>query len=233
MYKASYGRDEYDIIDTPTFEDAFERFLKDYDGVNVTMPYKVDAYLKADRVNESAAAVRAANVLLKGPEGLEVYNTDYTAVKRILQEKGVSGRALVVGFGGAGKAAAKAAATLCDEVFVANRTLSTVQDYFAQDPDAKRFKVISLEDISSVLPQVSCVVDALKVPVPALEDLSNLQKGAVVLEANYMHPNISESDTYDYVGGRLWLLYQAVEGFRLLTGTPPNIIAMSSFLGIK
>lgn len=228
MFEASYGVAAYDIVDAPSFEEAFARFMADYDAVNVTMPYKVDAYNKADFRDESALAVGAANVLRKGPAGLEVFNTDYDAVKMILEENGLGegSTVLVVGFGGAGKAAAMAACSAGAKVFVANRTVA------AMSPYSSHFTPIPLEEIPSVLGSADCIIDALKVEVPALKDLSSLRQGALVLEANYMHPNIPQSDRYNYIGGRKWLLYQAVRGFELLTGQKPSVDRMSEFLGI-
>ena len=232
MFEASYGSASdgaalYDIIDTETFEEAFERFLKDYDGVNVTMPYKVEACRKADFRDESARIVGAANVLVKGSHGVEAYNTDFDAVRMILSEKKVEGKVLVIGFGGAGKAASRAAATLCEKVFVANRTVSKVVEYFNGE---EGFEALSLDEIPSVLPQVSCIIYTLPLYHPCIENFSVLKKGVIIIEANYMHPNIPQSENYAYIGGLKWLLYQALRGFALLTGTSPSIDKISNSL---
>ena len=86
-------------------------FLKDqpWRGLNVTIPYKKDAYALADSVSEDAQAVGAANTLVKDVNGFiaadntDVYGFEYLvkSLKVNLSQK----KAMVFGaFGGAGQA---------------------------------------------------------------------------------------------------------------------------------
>ena len=86
-------------------------FLKDqpWQGLNVTIPYKKDAYALADSVSEDAQAVGAANTLVKDVNGFiaadntDVYGFEYLvkSLKVNLSQKKV----MVLGaFGGAGQA---------------------------------------------------------------------------------------------------------------------------------
>lgn len=86
-------------------------FLKDqpWQGLNVTIPYKKDAYALADSVSEDAQAVGAANTLVKDVNGFiaadntDVYGFEYLvkSLKVNLSQK----KAIVLGaFGGAGQA---------------------------------------------------------------------------------------------------------------------------------
>lgn len=86
-------------------------FLKDqpWRGLNVTIPYKKDAYALADSVSEDAQAVGAANTLVKDVNGFiaadntDVYGFEYLvkSLKVNLSQK----KAIVLGaFGGAGQA---------------------------------------------------------------------------------------------------------------------------------
>lgn len=86
-------------------------FLKDqpWQGLNVTIPYKKDAYALADSASEDAQAVGAANTLVKDANGLiaadntDVYGFEYLvkSLKVNLSQK----KAMVFGaFGGAGRA---------------------------------------------------------------------------------------------------------------------------------
>ena len=86
-------------------------FLKDqpWQGLNVTIPYKKDAYALADSVSEDAQAVGAANTLVKDANGFiaadntDVYGFEYLvkSLKVNLSQK----KAIVFGaFGGAGQA---------------------------------------------------------------------------------------------------------------------------------
>ena len=86
-------------------------FLKDqpWQGLNVTIPYKKDAYALADSSSEDAQAVGAANTLVKDANGFiaadntDVYGFEYLvkSLKINLSQK----KAMVFGaFGGAGQA---------------------------------------------------------------------------------------------------------------------------------
>ena len=53
LFKAGYnGRYPYELIETADFEEAYQRFLDDYDGFNVTAPFKELAYAKADIISD-------------------------------------------------------------------------------------------------------------------------------------------------------------------------------------
>ena len=86
-------------------------FLKDqpWQGLNVTIPYKKDAYALADSASEDAQAIGAANTLVKDANGFiaadntDVYGFEYLvkSLKVNLSQK----KAIVFGaFGGAGQA---------------------------------------------------------------------------------------------------------------------------------
>lgn len=86
-------------------------FLKDqpWQGLNVTIPYKKDAYALADSASEDAHAIGAANTLVKDANGFiaadntDVYGFEYLvkSLKVNLSQK----KAIVFGaFGGAGQA---------------------------------------------------------------------------------------------------------------------------------
>ena len=86
-------------------------FLKDqpWQGLNVTIPYKKDAYALADSVSEDAQAVGAANTLVKDANGfIAADNTDVYGFESLIKSLKVNlsqKKAIVFGaFGGAGQA---------------------------------------------------------------------------------------------------------------------------------
>ena len=87
LFKAGYdGRYPYELIETADFEEAYQRFLDGYDGINVTAPFKELAFAKADILSEECLAVKATNLLVKTPEGIKAYNSDYLGVRMWLSE---------------------------------------------------------------------------------------------------------------------------------------------------
>ena len=112
LFAAAYGgRYPYDLIETPDFEQAWARFLADYKAINVTAPFKTDAFGRADWKSPACVRIGATNLVVKTPEGLKAYNSDYLGVKALLEPLGAA-TAAVIGFGGAGRAALAAAEDL-------------------------------------------------------------------------------------------------------------------------
>ena len=66
LFKAGYdGRYPYELIETADFEEAYERFLEGYDGINVTAPFKELALAKADILSPECKTIGATNLLVK------------------------------------------------------------------------------------------------------------------------------------------------------------------------
>lgn len=138
---------EYDLIERSTFDEARAAFLQDYTAVNVTAPFKENAFRTADSHDYSALRCQASNLLVKTPsEGVKAYNTDFEAVLDILRQEhtafqtGATGKTakdhemrkmkvLVIGAGGAGKAAAAAAVEAGMQTSIWNRTSSRAIEF--------------------------------------------------------------------------------------------------------
>ena len=276
LFKAGYdGKYPYELIETGDFEKAYRRFLDSYDGINVTAPFKELAYAKADILSEECKVIKATNLLVKTPEGIKAYNSDYLGVRMWLKEvadmlsgcsaiekratplaagggardavvggvlfdAGHSERAvhnicerlsvLIVGLGGAGKAAVAAAESLGMDVVRMNRT---VRDE----------KTRPLEDFRECFREADIVIYNIPTVIPQLNELTDNDfapgKAKFILEANYKDPSFGKdlidrmrtaNPQAEYTGGRTWLLYQAVTGYELFTGEKPDLAKMSDVL---
>ena len=125
LFAAAYGgRWPYELIEGADFDASWARFLREYKGINITAPFKEDAFRAADRVAPAAQRIGAVNLAVKTPRGVEAYNTDYEGVRLALAEAGTAAAktALVVGCGGAGRAAAAAAVDAGMQLVLQNRT---------------------------------------------------------------------------------------------------------------
>jgi shikimate 5-dehydrogenase len=112
LFTAAYGgKYPYDLIQTPDFEQAWARFLADYKAINVTAPFKENAFARVDWKSPACERIGATNLVVRTPEGTKAYNSDYLGVKALLEPLGCR-TAAVIGFGGAGKAALAAAEDL-------------------------------------------------------------------------------------------------------------------------
>ncbi|HEX6665763.1 MAG TPA: shikimate dehydrogenase [Solirubrobacterales bacterium] len=91
-------------------------------GANVTVPHKLAALAIADVASEMASEIGAANTLIFRASGIEAHNTDAGGLIASLPERPTGHRALVLGAGGAARAAIWALATVGASVEIWNRT---------------------------------------------------------------------------------------------------------------
>jgi shikimate dehydrogenase len=91
-------------------------------GANVTVPHKVVALELADEATDAAHAIGAANTLTFQDERIHAENTDGTGLLDSLPEPPAGRRALVLGAGGAARAAVWALAESGADVSIWNRT---------------------------------------------------------------------------------------------------------------
>lgn len=212
----------YDLIETEDFSLAAELFYKEYLAVNVTTPYKEDALALADEYAYPVGRIMAANLLVKDSEGVvTAYNTDCLALCRMLpQEKKV----VVIGCGGAARAAVVAALEKGCKVSIFNRTRSRVEEFCLNlkinNPEniPSEVEIVDRHQLDAAISDSDVVVYAISEPVQ-LFDFS-LLKGKIVIEANYKDPLFSETLleplAAQYLSGRQWLRLQAIEGYRII-----------------
>ena len=305
LFEAAYGgRYPYDLIEGAEFGASWQRFLDEYDGINITAPFKQDAYRAVDALSDDARLCGAVNLAVKTPAGIVGYNTDVAgvvlAVREALAAREVSGpaglascesalgeaalgqsadtgadagattlaspdtqlvipgltgnllkEALVVGCGGAGRAAAVAALRLGCRVTLANRTPSRAAD-LAADLNARLSPIATATSIGT--PAGATPIGTTPIDTPAsidspvgtwvpVEDLDTLSPDlviytvpgpmdgfpefaeAIVLEANYRTPCLKGCGR-TYISGLRWLLFQAVAGYEIFTGETPDADAM-------
>ena len=208
-------------------------------GLNVTVPFKQDA-LNHVEPSPTAEAVGAVNTIDFGPETPIGYNTDVHGVTRAFghHDVEIDGQsAVVVGAGGAGRAAAYALADAGAAVHVANRTVERAAA-LASEFDELGVTGAGLESLDSVIPEADLLVNATSVgmgedesPVPA----ELLHGGLAVLDAVYapLETRLLR-DAADAgaktVDGAWMLLFQGVEAFERWTGEQAPVEAMNGAL---
>lgn len=208
LFERAYGgRLPYDLIEGEDFEASWARFLKDYQAINITAPFKELAFERVIPADETVRRIGAVNIAVKTEKGIIGYNSDCLGVRKLLEDKGFGkdAVAVVAGFGGAGKAAYAAAVSLVMDAVVCNRTAKPLGDGGFTRP---------LEE----LPILAAVADILIYTLPvATEGVSC----PAVLEANYRSPGMQYAASSLYIPGTDWLLEQARTGYELMTGEAP------------
>ena len=244
----------YDLIERSTFDEAWNTFLQGYEAVNVTAPFKENAFRAADSHDYSALRSRAANLLVKTQnEGVKAYNTDFEAVVEILRqelqrtatantaaetvEKAGRHKVLVIGCGGAGKAATAAALEAGMQVSLCNRTASRAQEFadylHRYDPHGHgSVTCITETDLRSTLSADTWLTAHIKeadiiiytLPGPSdilthlLSSTPDIFSDRTLLEANYKSPVLTSVPCLRYISGLTWLRLQALATYRIAIG---------------
>ena len=227
LFKAAYPKlsgDMYRAIETSDAHKGWQRIQElNITGFNVTMPFKTDFLKMADKLVPAVQQINATNLLTRRKGIWTAWNTDIAGVVNSFMEAGADpagNNALVIGAGGAGRAAARGLEQAGATVFVANRT-----------PGPGLF---SLEDVPSLLQKCTLVVNTI--PQEGLgRTVAGLSCKHTILDASYtMAPlqRTAVSAGARYLGGHHWLYHQAVEGFAILTGLEPDRRAMRRLLDL-
>jgi len=248
MHEAAYERlgmdARYVTFEPP--EDAGTRAVESavtlgVRGLNVTIPFK-QAVLGAVEPAALAARIGAVNTVDCSTDPPTGYNTDATGLVRAFEHHDVtlSGVAVVVGAGGAGRAAAFALAAEGMDVHVANRTVGRAVDLAAAVDEGHDgvFGGHPLDALPDLLSGADVLVNATSVgmeedrsPVPA----GALHGGLSVLDAVYapvetrLLQDAGEAGATT-VDGAWMLLYQGVEAFERWTGRDAPVGAMNDAL---
>ncbi|MBO4468946.1 MAG: hypothetical protein J5740_01025 [Bacteroidales bacterium] len=207
LFAAAYGgRYPYEIIEEEDFDKAFKRFIsEDFKAVNVTAPHKCAAADCADWRSPDVDRIGAANILVKTPAGsVEAFNSDVLAVRKLIDGLDIRS-AIVIGLGGAGRAAFDACLS------------AGLKTSFRHHDFAFRYNPVAADLIVYALPK-------------AVSGIENI-KCRYLLEANYLTPCCSDLPGVDhYISGEQWLKAQAILGYGLMTGEAPDTEAIASAL---
>ena len=233
LFRAAYAdqpfADAYSLIEKTDFAEAMRIFREDYDAVNITAPYKELAFTEADESDTATGQIGATNLLLKQDGRIRAFNTDFWAVLQLLRRHMPAiGRpdVLVIGCGGAGKAAAFAASDLRLRTVIANRSLDRAEAFCNR---LGGMEAIPLEEIPKVADLFGFIIHTLPVAIKELEALRGTD--ARVIEANYRDP-VLQGKVKRYIDGKEWLAAQATFGFKLMTGLQPDTDRMNAAINI-
>ncbi|MGC4113216.1 MAG: shikimate kinase [Myxococcales bacterium] len=190
-------------------------------GFNVTSPFKEDVARLVPYADSSVEYLQAANTVIHNGRGWEAFNTDPLGVVGALADAGcrLEGHAVVLGAGGAGRAAAHALDTWGVKVTLANRTLKRAQQA------ARRLGcpavALGSKELKAALAQARIIVNTTSTDARVV-DAQDLPRGAFVLEARYASRSQLAKDARArgclVIDGSAWLLHQGEESFRFFTG---------------
>ena len=256
LFRAGYqGRYSYDLIEEEDFDKAYSRFLEEYDAINVTAPFKEQAWKKADISTDECDIIGAANILIKTPDGkIMAANSDHSGVTGAVAKGLIPGikihqTALIAGCGGAAKAAAYAMCTSGYRTVILNRNEQKAIDFAFRLKKDYGFDIEAhpIGEFRKWFRRSGVIIYTLPLAIPDLESLSRRDltgglfrsESKVIVEANYKDPAFTMEMTermqkvnpeLRYVDGKEWLLHQAVGAYMRFTDEAPNIEQMRKVL---
>ncbi len=211
-------------------------------GVNVTVPYKVEAARLCDSLSPEARAVGAANTLVFRQGRIEGHNTDVAGFLRGLDaacgERAWDGRAcLVLGSGGAARAVATALARLGALVTVAARSLDRAEALAAavESETAGALHAAPWEERMGPAAEAELIVNATPVGQAPAEEATPLEAplgpDKVVYDLVYnpletrLLADAARAGSRP-VDGLAMLIHQGLQSLELWLGTPidPRVV---------
>ena len=209
-------------------------------GGNVTIPHKEAAYSLADRPDDLASELGAANTLWVEEGAVHATNTDGAGFVANLDQRHagwdeVQGhharQAVILGAGGAARAVIQAVRNRgFDSIHVVNRTLSRADDMRSRFGD--RIHAHSLEALPEVIKVPTLFLNTTSLgmdgePAPAI-DFTDMAEDAVVTDIVYVPlitPILRQAmeQGRPVVDGLGMLLHQAVPGFERWFGQRPAV----------
>ena len=160
-------------------DDVIWRLMGDFDGFNITIPYKRDIFEYLDDIDADAVACGAVNTVVSATKC--GYNTDGAGFLLMLATKGIQVKdksVLILGFGGAGRSAAVALKNAGATVFAYRRNQIELKEACAQigvtpteNPEKGGYDIIvnttgvGMHDSVGVSPVSEKAFDGVKVAV--------------------------------------------------------------------
>lgn len=209
----------------------------DWDGLNVTAPHKDLAYSLCDELTDTAMKVRAVNTLVRKQGKLVGYNTDVAGFRYALEQKlelaSKADRVLIIGTGGAARAALVSVSQVLSplEIAVTSRRPAEALDRIAPVlPVPFAPVLLTHTKARKRLHEFDVVVQATPVghlanPGFPLDPPFTFKPGALVYDLIYSPRKtlfLEAAQSFNAVteNGLVMLLAQAAESFQIWTGRP-------------
>jgi shikimate dehydrogenase len=228
--KAAGINGKYLVFDSPDLDNV-EDVIRGYDirGINVTIPYKERIMYHLDSVSEQASKVGAVNTVVNDNGKLIGENTDVKGIEFALRNVTLKdSRALIMGSGGAARAAAYTLVESGCLVDVAGRNRETVRTVC---------KEFGAEESESSIGDYDLVVNCTPIGLVEGEypvDINGLHSEQAVFDMVYGRetPLISVADSLGckLVDGKEMLIGQGAASFSLWFGDVPDTEVMRGAL---
>lgn len=204
----------YEIVDTPGIQPVIDRLRGDFNGFNVTQPYKSDIIDYIDDLRTDAGAV---NVVTNTMGFFTGYNTDTYGVRKAFEHFGYSfsGKSvLIMGAGGSAKAVIRAVtggSAPCSRVMMYNRTEERITQIGAE-------LNIDITPVKSLDISAQIVINCIPYYKETADIIPNLDDTEFLLDLNYRQSQIylfAKQRGIPCADGEVMLCYQGIKGFEI------------------
>lgn len=240
MFNAAFRELALDAVYTRLSSSTAEDIMRtarevEIDGLNITSPFKADIIPYLDEVEADARKTGSVNTVVRRAGRFIGHTTDPAGVLGALRESSFepSGKKTVVlGAGGAGRAAALALLSSGADVVIVNRSFEKAD----KAAGILRCRALPIERIGEALEGAHLLISTISSDERIIEP-PLLSRELTVLEANYARPTALVQDATHagcrVIDGRLWLLHQARPAFMHFTGDYAPVDAMRKALWKK
>lgn len=224
----------YDKIELK--HEELDKFIsdKEFNGLNITLPYKENLFNIIEYKSDSAEKIKAINTLYFKNNKLHGDNTDYIGFINNLNQNSPNcfqniKTALILGAGGSARSIIYALKQQkIPNIFIANRTLEKAQNL------ANEFHIshIELEKIDQVLPQLDLLINTTSAETtnsnPLKINWDLLNKSTIVTDISYLPRQTqfllsAQKHSLKTVDGIGMLVHQAVPAFEKWFGITPEV----------
>ena len=190
-------------------------FIDEFDGANVTVPFKEDAFGICDEIRGIAQDIKAVNTIINEDGNMIGYNTDAEGFYRSMMEFKDIKNALILGAGGTAKAISFILKSKGIKATILNRSKKRLEDF--KDFDRFDWESFQSSSYDIIINTTSAGLndDSLPAPKDILDDLFKNTKYAIDVIYNKDTPFLKMAKSYDLLtkDGADMLLYQGVLAF--------------------
>jgi len=220
-------------------------------GFCVTLPHKLSIIDLIDNLDESAKNMNAVNWVVNQNGKLKGYNTDWIGFIESLKfygKKISNKKCLILGAGGSAKAICMALINEnADKIYIYNRTYKNVRDFVDYfNKFNKSIEIIDSEKVNDkeFVNTLDMIINTTSVgmqggPAPNISPINTdiINKRALCYDLVYS-PEITpfiekaKNNNIETIGGITMLVFQAIQGFELVTGKIAPVNKMLEAVGI-
>jgi shikimate dehydrogenase len=211
--------------------------IRQFSGLNVTTPFKEAILAYCDHLSPEVKAIGACNTLLIKNEQIIAYNTDCDGFYQLLKHNQLidlpkTTKLLLIGAGGAAKAAYYVLNKLGYQITVTNRTATKAKQITESTLD--------FDQVSQQLPAFDLVINTTTVGVnhylsPIV--MEKVKENSVFIDLNYQTTlkflDDSKALGAKTINGLEMLIYQAAKSYEIWFQEPASIEAIEAAIRRK